>query len=56
MLLRDSYTTDVTANGDGRFETDVPLRDAPGSNVTLQVQSVSPDGQGATTREQLRVR
>jgi hypothetical protein len=56
VLLRDNYTTDVTANGDGRFEADVPLQDAPGSNVTLQVQSVSPDGQAATAREQLHVR
>ena len=56
LLLRDTYTTDVTANGNGEFTTDVPLQDAPGANVTLQVQSISPDGQGASAREQLRVR
>ncbi len=56
LLLRDTYTTDVTANGNGEFTTDVPLQDAAGSNVTLQVQSISPDGQGASAREQLRVR
>lgn len=56
LLLRDTYTTDVTANGNGEFTTDVPLQDTPGANVTLQVQSISPDGQGASSREQLRVR
>jgi len=56
LILRDNYTTDVQANGNGEFATDVPLQGAEGANVTLQVQSVSPDGQGAQTREQLRVR
>jgi hypothetical protein len=56
LLLRDTYTTDVTANGNGEFTTDVPLQDAAGANVTLQVQSISPGGQGASAREQLRVR
>jgi len=56
LILHDNYTTDVQANGNGEFATDVPLQGAEGANVTLQVQSVSPDGQGAQTREQLRVR
>jgi hypothetical protein len=52
----DTYTTDVTADESGNFVVDVPLRESAGTDVTLQVQSISPDGQSAATREALHIR
>ncbi len=52
-LSGDTYTTDVTAGGDGRFRADVPLQNRSGGSVVLSVQSTSPDGQSITLRESL---
>jgi hypothetical protein len=52
-LGNDTYTTDVTADGDGRFRADVPLQNQEGGNVVLSVQSTSPDGQSIVRRESL---
>jgi len=54
-LGNDTYTTDVTADGDGRFRADVPLQNQ-GGNVVLSVQSTSPDGQSIVRRESLTAR
>jgi hypothetical protein len=50
----DNFTTDIQADGDGRFAADVPLRDTSGGSVVLQVESISPAGQGASQRVALR--
>jgi len=52
-LGNDTYTTDVTADNDGRFRADVPLQNQEGGSVVLSVQSTSPDGQSIVRRESL---
>jgi hypothetical protein len=55
-LGNDTYTTDVTADAEGRFRADVPLQNQAGGNVVLSVQSTSPDGQSIVRRESLTAR
>jgi hypothetical protein len=55
-LGNDTYTTDVTADGDGHFRADVPLQNQEAGNVILSVQSTSPDGQSIVRRESLAAR
>jgi len=55
-LGSNTYTTDVTADGDGRFRADVPLQNQAAGNVVLSVQSTSPDGQSIVRRESLAAR
>lgn len=52
-LGTDTFTTDVTADANGRFRADVPLQNRSGGSVVLSVQSTSPDGQSIVRRESL---
>jgi len=55
-LGTDNFTTDVTADENGRFHADVPLQNGEAGNIVLSIQSTSPDGQSITRRESLAAR
>jgi hypothetical protein len=49
----NTYATDVTADGEGRFSADIQLP-GEGGSVIVALQSVSPDGQAVSKRLQVQ--
>jgi hypothetical protein len=50
----DTYATDVTADGAGRFDAEISVQNQPGASVVIAMQSVSPSGQAIAKRLQLQ--